>query len=176
MAFDLKWWHAQVNLAWRVLVHYGSKLWPWRPRFGLQRFQENYVHEGLPPATPAFRAIAHQPGRCTQCGVCDEVCPVLRADGDAPESAQADTSRFLGPMAFVASGARAAPHFPDIEDALAVLTSDSCGACRACDAACPERIPILALAGCFEEQRRVVEDARRAERERRGGRALPAPQ
>lgn len=149
MALDRKWLHAQLNLAWKVVVHYVAKLWPWSQRFGLERFQENYVVEGLPPATASFRDLAHQPGRCTTCGACDAACPLLRTDRD-----------FMGPMAFVVAGARAAPHLDDVRETLAVLTDRACADCRRCELACPEDIPILAIAHHLAAQRVVVQQAR----------------
>ncbi len=158
MALDLKWWHAKANLAWRVLAHYARKLWPWATRYGVDRFRENYVHEGLPQATPAMRLLAIQPGRCTQCGVCDNVCPLLHDDALRERTAPT----FLGPMTFTASGARAAPHFDDLQETLTAMIGPVCQSCRRCDTVCPERIPILALAGHFEEQRLVIVAAKRA--------------
>jgi succinate dehydrogenase/fumarate reductase-like Fe-S protein len=156
--YDRKWLFAQVNLAWRLIVHVARKLWPWAPKYGLQRFQENYVAEGLPPSSPDFRLLAHEPGRCTSCGRCDDACPLLRAT-----AVVGVTDGFLGPMTFVLSGARSAPHLDDIKGTLATLTGPVCAGCKACDAACPERIPITKLAAVFEEQRLVVERARKGE-------------
>jgi formate hydrogenlyase subunit 6/NADH:ubiquinone oxidoreductase subunit I len=166
--FDRRWWGAQVFLGWKLVAHYLKKLWPWAPRYGFQRFQENYVAEGLPPSTPAFRLLAHEPGRCTTCGMCDAVCPLLRpalaaAAGKAPALAAATARDFLGPMGFVVAGARAAPHLNDLQETLAVLNGALCAGCRACDEACPERIPIARLAAVYEEQRLIVERARQGQ-------------
>jgi ferredoxin len=150
-SLDLKWWHAQANLGWRAFVHYFSKLWPWRARYGLERFRANYVHEGLPPAAPAHRALAHEPGRCTACGNCDSACPVLHDH---------DLQGFIGPMAFVVGGARSGPHLPDVRETLRILNGPLCADCRACDAACPERIPITAIAAALAEQLEVIDGAR----------------
>lgn len=156
MALDGRWLHAQLNLAWRVVVHYARKLWPWSPRFGLVRFQENYVVEGLPPATPAWRdSLAREPGRCTGCGACDEVCPILRGEVDAVGAAD-----FMGPRAFVVAGARDVSQIDDVRETLAVLVSPVCQGCRACDVACPEVIPITALARGLDAQRAVIAAAR----------------
>jgi succinate dehydrogenase/fumarate reductase-like Fe-S protein len=148
VALDRKWLYAQFNLGWKVVVHYLAKLSPWSTRYGLVRFQQNYVVEGLPPATPSFRALAHEPGRCTTCGSCDRACPALASDPD-----------FMGPMRFVVAGARAAPYLDDVKDALRVLTSPSCADCQKCEAACPEGIPILAIAAALQAQAVVVKEA-----------------
>jgi ferredoxin len=150
--------HAQVNLAWKLVRHWLLKAWPWAERFGLVRFQENYVAEGIPPTTGAFRLLAHEPGRCTACGVCDDVCPILRGSLPAPQSAS--QGAFLGPMTFVLAGARAAPQLDDVRDTLQTLNGAPCDSCRRCDAACPERIPIAQLAVVLQEQRVIVERAR----------------
>ena len=151
---DLRWAHAQANLAWKLVRHWLRKLWPWAPRYGFARFQENYVPEGLPPSTPAFRLLAHEPGRCTACSVCDQVCPILHKE------VACEDPQFLGPMTFILSASRAAPQLDDVKATLATLNGEVCGNCRKCDAACPEGIPIAKLAVVIEEQRMIVVKAR----------------
>ena len=167
-SLDLRWLHAQANLAWKLVAHYLKKLWPWAPRYGLAQFQKSYVAEGLPPSTPAFRAIAHEPGRCTACTQCDTVCPILRGDKTVPGD-------FVGPMTFVLSVARSAPNLEDARATLAALNGPVCDACRACDAACPERIPIAQLAAVLEDQRVVIERAKQGVLPLGDVRALPPP-
>lgn len=157
-SLDSKWLHAQVFLAWRLVMHFARKLWPWAPRYGFARFQENYVGEGLPPSLPAFRLLAHEPGRCTACHACDDVCPILR--GTLVVDCQ---DGFLGPMTFVLAGARSATHLADLRGTLAALNGPACGGCRRCDATCPERIPIAQLAASLEEQRHLIERARQGQ-------------
>ena len=154
-SFDTRWLHAQMNLAWKLVVHMLRKLWPWAPRYGLRRFQENYVVEGLPPAEATTRALQPQPGRCTSCGACDDVCPILRRQTEIP------AGDFLGPMGFVLAGARGAPHFADISDSLAIFQGPVCAGCGRCDAACPEGIPILRLASEAAAQLKIIEQARK---------------
>lgn len=160
---DRKWVHAQLFLAWRVVVHYARKLWPWSPRYGLERFVSNYVPEGLPWATERTRALAHEPGRCTLCGACDDACPLLR---ELPRHA------FLGPLSMVASAARAAPHFEDAADTFRKMAEPGCAGCRACEQACPEDIPLLAIAEDALAQLHIIEEARRGGE---GPPRLPAP-
>ncbi len=88
-------------------------------------------------------------GRCTTCGACDAACPILRTDRD-----------FMGPMAFIVAGARAAPHLDDVNDTLAILTQPACAECTQCERACPEAIPILAVAHALTAQRAVIHEAR----------------
>ncbi len=147
-SFDQKWIHAQLNLAWRVVVHYARFLWPWSPRFGLARFVSNYVPEGLPWATERSRELGHEPGRCTLCGACDDACPLLLT---------LPAHEFLGPMTMVSSAARAAQHFADARRTFETLTAPTCVECRQCEEACPEDIPILALATNALEQLAIVE-------------------
>ena len=153
---DAKLLHAYANLAWRTLLHYLRKLNPFQQNFGLARFKANYVGEGLPPARPAYRELAHLPGRCTGCGVCDETCPILMGEVDDER-----LERFEGPMALIVSAARAAPHLADARADLEVLRSEVCAACRACDRRCPERIPISAVAEQLLEQLAVIDAAQR---------------
>jgi len=170
VALDAKWLHAQLNLAWHVVLHSLRKLWPWSPRAGLLRFQENYVVEGLAPATPSNRSgLAAAAGRCTACGACDDACPILR--GARADVAAAD---FMGPQAFVLAGARATPQLEDLGGTLDVVAGAGCQACRGCDVACPEVIPITALATSLLAQRQVVREAQQGRFPLRPG-ALPAP-
>ena len=112
-SLDTKWLHAQLFLAWRLVMHFARKLWPWAPRYGFARFQENYVAEGLPPTLPDFRLLAPELGRCTACKLCDDVCPILRGtvSVDCPDG-------FLGPATFVLSGARSATNLEDLKGTL----------------------------------------------------------
>lgn len=152
---DAKLLHAYVNLAWRTFLHYLRKLNPFHEPFGLQRFKDNYVPEGLPPAQKSWRDLAHEPGRCTGCGVCDESCPILMGEVD-----DSSLETFEGPMALVVSAARAAPHLEDARADLQVLGSEVCASCRACDRRCPERIPISTLAEELLNQLAIVDAAR----------------
>ncbi|HEY4223563.1 MAG TPA: 4Fe-4S dicluster domain-containing protein [Myxococcota bacterium] len=154
---DPRWLHAQVNLAWKLVRHWLLKLWPWAPRYGFVRFQQNYVPEGLPPSSAAFRLLAHEPGRCTACNMCDDVCPILHG------KLACDDPQFLGPMTFVLAGARQAPSLNEIKATLAVLNGSPCSTCRACDAVCPERIPIAKLAAIYEDQREVIDRSRQGQ-------------
>ena len=163
--FDFKWLHAQANLAFRLVIHYIKKALPFTARYGVERFQQNYLPDGLPPLSPAMRAQAFEAGRCTTCGACDAVCPILRGpqaitvlDDAARTALPAGGVGFLGPMGFVVCGARQAPAFGDIVDTTATLLGSFCGACRRCDEICPEHIPILALAQTVATQQRTILD------------------
>lgn len=70
-----KWIGAQMFFAWIGFVHYVRKLAFWRRRSGIAQFRDNYFSEGCLPVSPELRAIAHEPMRCTTCGLCDSVCP-----------------------------------------------------------------------------------------------------
>jgi ferredoxin len=179
VAFDVKRLHALVNLALKVVVHFLRKLWPWSERFGVVRFQENYVVEGLAPMPLLQRStLAHEPGRCTGCGVCDDVCPILNGTPGGPDRVAIDARDFAGPRAFVVAGARASHLLADVRSTLDVLASPVCQGCKACDVACPEVIPITALAVALAAQHQVVLTARAGTMpilpdEIRAGRFLP---
>ena len=150
-SLDIRRLHALLNLAWRVVVHYA--MWPFTRRAGIDRFRANYVHEGLPPTSPAHRTFGNEAGRCTTCGACDAVCPILR---------KREPAFFIGPMSFIIAGARAGPHLPDIKGSLEVLNGPICGGCRKCDACCPELIPIARIAAALAEELSIIEGARSA--------------
>jgi Fe-S-cluster-containing hydrogenase component 2 len=152
-AFDYKWIHAQLNLAWRVVVHYSKKLWPWSKRYGLLRFQQNYLVEGLPPDTHHSRLLRVQVGRCTGCHRCDDVCPIVRGESSVPAAS------FIGPHGLVAAASRTATHITELPSQLSIINGDVCAACRRCDAACPEGIPIAAVGAELLRGLRVVENA-----------------
>ena len=137
-----KWWHAQFNLGWRSFLHYLKKLWPWFPKAGFEQFKKNYVLEGLPIYSSAFRKIAYEPGRCIVCGLCDAACPIL----------QAKEPNFLGPMRLVVSAMRGGPLSQYAINEFAFLGQQDCVSCQACEKACPEQIPILKLASEFAKQ------------------------
>jgi formate hydrogenlyase subunit 6/NADH:ubiquinone oxidoreductase subunit I len=138
-----KWWYAQFNLCWRIFLHYLKKAWPWSMKAGLEKFKSNYVPEGLPMYSVSFRQIAHQPGLCTACGLCDAVCPVLHSNKSVP---------FLGPMRLVLGAMRGGP---TVRYALADLSfwgTESCASCRECEKVCPEEISIIKLSDEFTKQ------------------------
>jgi succinate dehydrogenase/fumarate reductase-like Fe-S protein len=134
-----------------VVLHYARFLWPWRKRFGLERFKQNYIPEGLPAASPASRDMGHEPGRCTVCGACDSACPLVL---------KLPRAEFLGPMRMVTSATRAAPHFEDASTTLRTMAGPACEGCRLCDEACPEDIPLVDLARLLVEQLDVIERAK----------------
>lgn len=73
---QLKWIYAQLYLAWVGFVHYVKKFWPSKKKQpGIESFKQNYFTEGYLPVSPELRAMAHEPGRCTTCGLCDVACP-----------------------------------------------------------------------------------------------------
>ena len=158
---DLKKLFANLNLLWRLILHFLRKLNPAHEGFGLQRFEKNYLHEGLPPIAPGSLDFAHASGQCTVCGECDHVCPLLL---------EAPAPNFLGPMATVVSASRAAPHFHAARQTLDIMLSDTCSSCQACVNICPENIPILDMAKGMQDQLNVINQAKT-----QAGRHLPSP-
>lgn len=116
---QLKWVYAQLFLAWIGFLHVAKKLWNWKTKqSGLEQFKQNYFPEGYLPVSPELRAIAHEPGRCTTCGLCDAACP----ENFSP------MRMLLSPASFLPAEA---------------LAKAGCLACKACETACPEKIPII---------------------------------
>ena len=115
-----KWIGAQIFLAWVGFVHYLRRLVFWKPRAGLEQFKANYFSEGYLPVSPQLRAIAHEPMRCTTCGLCDVACP----EGFSP-------MRWLVGTGFL----HQTPFHP--------VESINCLSCKRCEEACPEDIPII---------------------------------
>lgn len=148
---DFKLLHAYLNLMFRTVLHYLRKLNPWHQDFGKARFLSNYVRDGLPPTNAEQRARRNDAGRCTACSACDHVCPLL---------ADRIHTTFTGPMAFVLSAARAAPHFGDAGADIKLLTSPTCTDCRRCEIECPEHIGILTIARDAQAQLRMINAAR----------------
>ncbi len=116
-----KWIGAQIFFAWVGFLHYLRKLAFWKPRSGLEQFKANYFSEGYLPVSPELRAIAHEPMRCTTCGLCDAACP----EG-------------LSPMRALISRSETSPLTP-----LHPVERGNCLSCRQCEQACPEDIPII---------------------------------
>ena len=81
--------------------------------------------DGAPPAR--FDA-------CTGCEACNLVCPLVAAG---------DVVVFSGPMDIPLRHFRAAPDFHAARRTLEVFKR--CGPCRACEATCPQQVPILEL-------------------------------
>ncbi|MEI6806764.1 MAG: hypothetical protein WCK49_09715 [Myxococcaceae bacterium] len=73
---QIKWIYAQLYFAWVGFLHFAKKIWPWAKKEpGLELFKQNYFSEGHLPVSLELRAMAHEPGRCTTCGICDTACP-----------------------------------------------------------------------------------------------------
>ncbi|MEI6790945.1 MAG: 4Fe-4S dicluster domain-containing protein [Myxococcaceae bacterium] len=123
---QIKWLYAQLYFAWVGFIHYVEKFWPWTKRQpGIEAFQENYFTEGYLPCSADLRAIAHEPGRCTTCGLCDAACP----ESLSPMRMLLKPKSTIGDLTPNPSPATGEGKF--------------CLSCRACETACPEKIPII---------------------------------
>lgn len=119
-----------------------KKLWPFGRKNGYQQFISNYAATGLPKFSPEFRAIASTIGDCTACALCDAACPELVLS----------KTDFSGPMRLVVSSFRGGPALDASLHSLAIMADISCQACRRCEQACPENIPIVNLSQLFIKQ------------------------
>jgi succinate dehydrogenase/fumarate reductase-like Fe-S protein len=139
--------------AWGFIAFHGAKGFLLRAlsaeRTGMDAFRENYVPEGLPPIPAHAREQYDRFVRCTGCGSCDVLCPITRT---------ADPLEWRGPMAVALSMSRAAPHYQECASALAYF--DQCGTCRACEAVCPEGVPIKTVAQVMRAAIEEIETSR----------------
>jgi ferredoxin len=69
----------------------------------------------------------------------------------------------MGPQAFVVAGARGGIPLEHILPPVTTFLGPVCAGCRACEAICPQEIPILGLAAALRDQHRVVVAARNAD-------------
>jgi heterodisulfide reductase subunit C len=141
---------ALAYLAWRALLaHPMKKLFRQRGT-ALERFEANYVAEGLVPTRPEDRAVAEAAAACISCGLCEVGCELA---GATP------AIRALGLHAAFRLYSRNPAELP-----LARAALDACATCAGCDVLCPTGVPIS----------RVVEHLRRRAAEPRSAAPLPA--
>jgi len=143
--FDKKWCFAQLNLAYRLLLHLIK--WPFARMVphGEKRFLQNYgVDLGFLPSAE-FSALLHEPSRCTACGLCDVACPLI---GIGLVTA-GEPLNFIGPMHLVLGAMQGGERLKAAKAELLIMSDRSCDSCRACDRACPEHIPITQLASHY---------------------------
>lgn len=134
--------YALLYLSYCGFIFILKKLCFFRRRDSYQAFIDNYASDGLPEFSPDFRKIAATVGDCTTCGLCDAVCPQL----------QISHSEFPGPMRLVATSFRGGTSLDASRESIELMVSSSCAACRKCEEACPQRIPIIELARGFAQQ------------------------
>ena len=106
---------------------------------GRARFDENFRADRLAPFTPAQFARLEQ---CLNCGLCDAACAASEAGGRRPDGA-------VNPSLIPISVSRSQPLFHNAAELAAHLAA--CGECRACEEACPNRVPILEIAAMVME-------------------------
>lgn len=116
------------------ILHLVSKLAFWRRHHGLAFFLETYREDNIAP-TPEI-AAKHLIDwlRCTNCGLCDISCPLQRlpsSDRLSPSQLASFAWRDVTVHRLVATAAQSLA---------------SCQECRICEGACPEAIPLIALA------------------------------
>jgi heterodisulfide reductase subunit C len=119
---------ALAYLAWRALVAHPLKKLFRQQGTALERFEANYVSEGLVPTRPEDRAVAQAAAACIACGLCEVGCELA---GAAP------AVRALGLHAAFRLYSRNAAELP-----LARAALDACAECTGCDALCPTGVPI----------------------------------
>jgi len=136
---------ALFRLALTFVAHLASRVWRRARRLPLWRhvglgslqaadgqaaFETYYRPDGIYGLAAAERALLPRLGECVQCGLCDPVCPVLQSPAGRG---------FVGPQRLVAASGRLLPA------ARVWLDAFLCVRCRACEAACPQAVPVDGL-------------------------------
>jgi len=103
-------------------------------RRGVERFQENYAADRLPPITPEERALLPLLSGCVACGLCDV--------GDAARIGAAQ-GLYAGPMDLALASSRSMPDFDAARLSLEATTDEDLA--RA-EALCPTRVPLRRIA------------------------------
>jgi len=119
----------------QLVLHFLRALWPFGRHRGAGRFLENYRGDFIRPLEPRESEQVTQFDRCTNCGLCEAVCPLDYTASDEPG---------LSPNRLAVSEWRDLTAHRLIQSSARVLAD--CRACAKCEAVCPARIPILNLA------------------------------
>ena len=139
---------ADLYLAWRAaVVHPLRRLLDREPQ-GKERFLRNYGPEGLLPTTAADKAMLAAASRCISCGLCDEL------DGQLGRIARGE---YQGASILPRQYARSSVEIPWDAPALEAIDPE---AYRAGEAACPTRVPLVALAHWLKDRLARSRDVR----------------
>jgi succinate dehydrogenase/fumarate reductase-like Fe-S protein len=123
---------SDLYLGYRALaVHPLKTLLRGDERTGREQFLSNYAAEGLLPIAVEERTLLRGAARCIRCGLCD-------AQPDAEV-----TRAYQGPSFIPVAYTRATPHLRDL--GAAVREVNQAQLLRG-EAACPTRVPLVALA------------------------------
>lgn len=114
-------------LAWHLFLHVVRKYVLRMKSPGLTAFAENYRDDRVTPFSAWERERHAAFSKCIACGLCDPVCPSLRAAG---------REKFTGPMDLAVCVSRDPTESGFSPDPFRSLL------CEACDRACPESVPV----------------------------------
>jgi len=131
---------ADLYLAWRAAVVQPLRRILQRRPAGKASFLANYAVEGLVPTTPADKAMLEAAGRCISCGLCDEL------DGQLGAIAR---GAYQGASILPRQYARSSV---ELRWSAAAIEAIDPEAYRAGEAACPTRVPLVALAMWLKER------------------------
>lgn len=124
-----------ILLGTQLLLHLLGLLWPFGRERGAKRFLENYRADHIRPVTTHERELVPLWQRCTNCGLCEAVCPLDTVPGDALGLSFTRLAiagwRDLSAHRLIQASAKA---------------MEACQPCGDCESACPEEIPLRELA------------------------------
>jgi len=117
-------------LGWNFWAHMFRKYLLRRKSAGYDQFIENYRADRIVPFSGRERERLNEFSKCISCGLCDPVCPSLRAGG---------RSHFAGPMDLAICVSRDPTELGVSPDPFRSVL------CEACDRACPEGVPVVEI-------------------------------
>ena len=131
---------ADLYLAWRAAVVQPLRHILQRRPAGKAAFLAGYAAEGLVPTLPRDKAMLAAASRCISCGLCDEL------DGQLGNIAR---GAYQGASMLPRQYARSSVELRWSREAIDAIDPD---AYRPGEAACPTRVPLVALAAWLKER------------------------
>jgi formate hydrogenlyase subunit 6/NADH:ubiquinone oxidoreductase subunit I len=124
-------------LGFYFFVHLLKKMFFLYQPGGETRLLENFREDRILPVSAEDRAVLAAWQRCTACGLCQAACPSLIGTAERP-------NQWLDINSLIQCQWRDPTAVALVREKARALAE--CKSCQACEDACPERIPLRALA------------------------------